>query len=240
MDIQFMLNRIKSNVIAVNRQNFDADSIKDLIQQTELLSLEAINRFDGDLESEAFRTYAKKYIYGGITAFVLNQGDITIPAATRYEYTKILELKQELEKKGQRVSAKKIAELTGKSLRTVKMAISLELLLAPAQRLNQKINTDTNNDESELGELIASSQLENIESNIFEEESTQAVRNAINELPIQEQKIVKMLMEGKSANEIIKTTGQSSYFVHKTKSKAFRRLRQNSKLKEIKEMLDAA
>lgn len=237
---QYILNNIKAEGISRNKQNFNSDTMQDLLQQAELLTLDAVDKFDGDVNSEPFYKYARKCILGGLTAFVLNQGDISIPAASRYEYNRILTIKAEMEKLGKKVTQEKLAEAACASLTTVKMAFRVAPLLDPAQRLDIKLTNDKNNKDTELIELIPQDTIEEAENEFLEKETKETVQKAISQLPIIEQKVVKLIMEGAKTSEIAKKTGLPAYLIGKVRTNAFRRLRSNKALKALKEALQAA
>ena len=236
----YILNQIKSEGVHSNKQNFNSDNIRDLIQQAEMLTLDAIDRFNGDVNNESFYKYAKKYILGGLVAFVLNQGDISIPAASRYEYNRILTIKKELEKLGRKVTQAELAEAASASLVTVKMAFRVAPLLDPAQRLDIKISNDKTNKATELIELIPQDSIGQTEDILFKEETVETVQKAISLLPIVEQKVIRLMMDGKKVHEIAKEAGIPAYMVSKVRTSAFRRLRNNEQLKALKETLQAA
>ncbi len=237
---QCILNGIKREGINSNKQNFDSDNVRDLIQQAELLALDAVDRFNGDVNNEIFYKYARKYILGGLTAFVLNQGDISIPAASRYEYNRILSIRDEMEKSGNKVSARRLAEASSTSIRTVLTALRTELLLAPAQRLDITIDNDKADRPTALVDLIPQDSIAMAEEEILGRETTETVRMAVMALPLIERKVIRLAMEGRKTAEIAKATGIPEYAVTKVRISALRRLRGNEQLKKLKESLQAA
>lgn len=234
-----ILSQIKHEGINRYKNAFSADSIEDLIQQAELLALEALERFQGDYNSEAFRIFAQKTIIGGLAAFVL-EGDIEIPASTRYEYNKILRIRDQLKAQtGLRPPLEKLAEAAKVSINRAASALKYEILMIPSKRIDQELDQDEN--QNTLGYYIKdpNNVIEQSDRKLTEEELNKTLQEKLAEMELLEKQIILGILEGKKLSEIANQFGKSEKYARMIRNKIFRKLRKDEKLKDFFEKLCA-
>lgn len=233
------IDAIKNEGISRNRVN--ADDINDLRQQAEYLALEAIEKFHGDHNSESFLEYAEKFITGGLTMFILNQGDVNIPAATRYEFNRILEIRDKLKAEGKQAGAGEIAAAAGVTPRAVFSALRAEILMGPADRmdarLNEKDGSESRQEFYEITTLPIATPIEDFEDQEVQSGINETVKIAVQCLPRVERDIITRLMHGMTLADTAKELHLPLYFVRNTRNSAIRRLRLNQELQEAAKAL---
>lgn len=233
------LEGIKREQISKNRAS--ADDIADLCQQAEYLALEAAEKFNGDLSSEAFLKYAERYITGGLTMFILNQGDVNIPAATRYEFNRILEIRDKLKSEGKKGTVSETAAAAGVTSRAVLSALRAEILMGPAERMDAKLNekdgSESKQEFYEITSLPIATPIEDFEDQEVQNGVNETVKNAVESLPRVERDIIYRLMHGMTLADTAKALNLPLYFVRNTKNSALRRLRLNEDLEKAAKTL---
>lgn len=232
-----VLSKIKHEGIKRYKNVFDADSIEDLIQQAELLALEVLNHFQGDYNSESFKIFAQKTIIGGLAAFVL-EGDIEIPASTRYEYNKILKIRDQLKaQNGLRPTIQEIAITANVSVKQTIAAIQCEILMLPSKRIDQTLDEEGNT----IGYYLKdpNNSIEETDRKITNEELHKVLQEKLEEMELLEKQMIISILEGKKLCEIAKQFGKSENYARIIRKKAFRKLRKDEILKDFFEKLCA-
>lgn len=221
------IQKIKNGAINKYKITYSGDP-RDLLQQAELLTLESIDRFQGDTDSPAFESFCKKTIYGGLAAFVLD-GDVQIPAATRFEYHQILKVRDHLmEQTGLRPNVREIAAVAKTSPARVIAAIRAEILMGPAQRLDRELDGGNT-----VGYYLPDEKndLDTSERKLTEAALDKALKVELDKLSITEKEVILMTLKGQTLNQIGSHFGKSEKFAREQKKNAFKKLRQSENLK---------
>lgn len=232
-----VLSTIKHEGINRYKNAFNADSIEDLVQQGELLALEALEHFHGDYNSEAFRIFSQKTIIGGLATFVL-EGDVEIPASTRYEYNKILKTRDRLKAQtGLRPTIQEIATAANVSVKQTTAAIQCEILMIPSKRIDQELDEEGNT----IGYYLKdpNNPIEESDRKLTNEELHKVLEKKLEEMELLEKQMIISILEGKKLCEIAKQFGKSENYARIIRKKAFRKLRKDETLKDFFEKLCA-
>ena len=224
------MDDIKSKIIHKYRSNFDLSNFQDFVQQIELLECEALARFQGDMNSASFLNYYRKLIDSGIIIFILGNGDVSIPASTRLEYKRILDIRQELTKEfGHTPTPEQVAKITGVGKRAVLNAIAAEPLMGPAARLD-KPTDDEENGLTLIGILKSDS---DSTRKAHEEAAKATITKVIATMPTDIRLVTNFIMEGLSVKEMSERTGLDPAYFYRVKKRAIRRLSKNEELRAL-------
>lgn len=205
---------------------------EDLSQQASLLELEASAKFLGPKNGRNWETFLEKSIKGGLIAFVEGEGDISIPAATRYAYMIIIKSYDQFKAEhGYAPSYQMLAEMHNCGIRKIANAMNARVLLMPAHRLDAAINVNDENPTS-FGEMIPDS-APSPEQQCIRDSLNNRARDIFLSVSGENKIIIQHLLAGLGNDRIAQALGVSEREAQRKKMRLFSMLRRNPELRDI-------